>query len=59
MAKKKVELTDEQKRHNAEILARLEMERIRLAEETRALQEQAKRRPGRKKKQQQPMIGNQ
>lgn len=59
MAKKKVELTEEQKRHNAEILARLEMERILLAEETRALQEQAKRRPGRKKKQQHPMIGNQ
>lgn len=58
MAKKKVELTEEQKQKNAEILARLEAERIRLIEETRALQEQAKRRPGRKKKPQ-PVIGNQ
>ncbi len=52
MAKRKVELTEEQKRRNAEILARLEAEKRRLVEETRALQEQAKRRPGRKKKQQ-------
>ncbi len=57
MAKKKVELTEEQKRRNAEILARLEAEKMRLAEETRALQEQAKRRPGRKKKPQ-PVGGN-
>ena len=50
MAKRKVKLTDEQKQRNAEILARLEMERQRLIEETRALQQQTKRKPGRKRK---------
>ena len=50
MAKRKVKLTEEQKQRNAEILARLEMERQRLIEETRALQQQTKRKPGRKRK---------
>lgn len=50
MARRKVELTEEQIRRNAEILARLEAERQRLVEETRALQQQTKRKPGRKRK---------
>ncbi len=50
MAKKKVVLTEDQKRRNAEILQRLEDERLRLIEETRALQQQERRRPGRKRK---------
>ena len=50
MAKRKVELTEKQKAKNAAILARLEMERQRLVEDTRALQEQSRRKPGRKKK---------
>ena len=50
MAKRKVKLTEEQKQRNAEILTRLEMERQRLIEETRALQQQTKRKPGRKRK---------
>lgn len=49
MAKRKIELTDAQNRRNAEILSRLEIERQRLLEETRALQQQEKRRPGRKR----------
>ena len=52
MARRKVELTDEQKNTNIAILDRLEAERRRLVEETRALQEQTKRKPGRKKKNQ-------
>ena len=52
MAKRKVKLTDDQKRRNAEILARLEYERKILVEETRALQQQTKRKPGRKRKKQ-------
>lgn len=51
MAKRKIELTDAQSRRNAEILLRLEIERQRLLEETRALQQQEKRRPGRKRDQ--------
>ncbi len=50
MAKRKVELTDEQKLNNEAILARLDAERELLVEETRALQEQSRRKPGRKKK---------
>ena len=50
MAKRKVELSEAQKKRNAEILARLEAERQRLVEETRALQQQTKRKPGRKRK---------
>jgi len=52
MARRKVELTDEQKEKNAEILDRLEIERQRLREETRALQLRTKRKPGRKRKNQ-------
>jgi hypothetical protein len=52
MARKKVSLSSEQKEQNSEILDRLEEERLRLIEETRALQEQTKRKPGRKKKNQ-------
>lgn len=50
MAKRKVELTNDQKLRNAEILARLEAERQQLEEETRALQQQERRRPGRKRR---------
>jgi hypothetical protein len=50
MSKKKVVLTEDQRKRNAEILARLEDERSRLVEETRALQLQERRRPGRKRK---------
>ena len=50
MAKRKVELTEEQKRRNQEILDRLEAERQKLIEETRALQQQERRRPGRKRR---------
>ena len=50
MAKRKIELTDDQKQRNAEILARLEADRERLVEETRALQQQERRRPGRKRR---------
>jgi hypothetical protein len=39
MAKIQITLTEEQERKNAEILARLEMERRRLVEDTRAIQE--------------------
>lgn len=57
MAKRKVELTERQKRRNQEILARLEAERQRLVEETRALQEQTRRRPGRKRAKKQAAAG--
>ncbi len=50
MSKKKVVLTEDQRKRNAEILARLDEERARLIEETRALQLQERRRPGRKRK---------
>lgn len=50
MSKKKVVLTEDQRKRNAEILARLEEERSRLVEETRALQLQERQRPGRKRK---------
>ena len=43
MAKRKVELTDEQKTKNDLILARIETERGRLFEDTRALQQQFRR----------------
>lgn len=43
MAKQKVVLTEKQKMKNAEILARLEAERQKLVEDTRALQEQSRR----------------
>ena len=44
MAKRKVELTDSQKKRNEEILSRLADERQRLIEETRNLQKQSRRR---------------
>jgi hypothetical protein len=50
MAKRKVELTEEQQRKNQEILARLEAERQKLVEETRALQQAERSRPGRKRR---------
>jgi hypothetical protein len=50
MARRKVQLSRDQKQKNAEILERLEAERRRLIEETRALQQQTKRKPGRKRK---------
>jgi len=43
MRKRKVELTDEQRNKNDMILARIEAERDRLFEETRALQQQFRR----------------
>jgi len=43
MAKRKIKLTDEQKRKNDMILARIEAEKDRLFEETRALQRQFRR----------------
>jgi hypothetical protein len=43
MAKRKIKLTEEQNRKNDLILARIEAERNRLYEETRALQRQFRR----------------
>ena len=40
MAKKKVVLTDAQQKRNSRILTKIEDEKARLVEETRALQEQ-------------------
>jgi hypothetical protein len=54
MAKSKVKLSDDQKRKNKEILARLEEERELLIEETRSLQQGSRRRPGRKKQKSTP-----
>jgi hypothetical protein len=49
MAKRKVELTDEQKNMNLLILASIEAERDRLFDETRALQQQFRRNIKRKR----------
>ena len=49
MAKRKVELTEEQKGKNELILAQIEAERARLFEETRALQQQFRRNIRRKR----------
>lgn len=49
MAKRKVELTEDQKRRNQMILARIEAEKARLFEETRALQQQFRRNIKRKR----------
>ena len=49
MAKRKVELTSEQKNRNQYILNRIESERDRLFEETRALQQQFRRNIKRKR----------
>jgi hypothetical protein len=49
MAKRKVQLTDDQKRKNQLILAGIEEEKARLFEETRALQQQFRRNIRRKR----------
>jgi hypothetical protein len=49
MAKRKVELTSEQKNQNLMILAAIDAERDRLFEETRALQQQFRRNIKRKR----------
>ena len=56
MAKRKVELTDEQKSRNDMILARIDAERDRLFEETRALQQQFRRNIKRKRSKSHSMI---
>jgi len=50
MAKKKVSLTDEQKRRNAEILSRIRDEERRLFDDTRALQQEWKSNSSRRRK---------
>ncbi len=50
MAKTKVTLTDEQRRRNAEILARLAAEEARIFEDTRALQREWKSKSSRKRR---------
>ena len=50
MAKSKVTLTEEQKRRNAEILARIEEEERRMREDTRALQREWKSRSRRRRR---------
>lgn len=49
MAKRKVELTDEQKNKNLSILAQIEAEKARLFDDTRALQQQFRRNIKRKR----------
>jgi hypothetical protein len=49
MAKRKVELSTNQKKNNASILALIEAERSRLFEDTRALQQQFRRNIKRKR----------
>jgi hypothetical protein len=49
MAKRKVELTEEQKRSNQMILARIEAEKARLFDDTRELQQQFRRNIKRKR----------
>jgi hypothetical protein len=49
MAKRKVELTEEQKKRNQIILDKIDAERARLFEETRALQQQFRRNIKRKR----------
>lgn len=50
MAKRKVSLTDEQKRRNAEILNRIRSEEQHLFEDTRKLQQQWKSNSSRRRK---------
>lgn len=50
MGKGKIALSNEQQQKNDEILSRLEKERDRLVAETRALQEETRRKPGRKRR---------
>ena len=49
MAKRKVQLTEDQQRKNQMILAQIEAEKMRLFEETRALQQQFRRNVRRKR----------
>jgi ribosomal 50S subunit-associated protein YjgA (DUF615 family) len=49
MGKGKIRLSNEQQEKNEAILSRLEEERDRLIAETRALQEETRRKPGRKR----------
>ena len=56
MAKRKVELTDDQKQRNLLIHARIESERDRLFEETRALQQQFRRNIKRKRSKSHSML---
>ena len=56
MAKRKVELTDEQKNRNLMIHASIEAERDRLFEETRALQQQFRRNIKRKRSKSRSML---
>ena len=50
MAKTKINLTDDQKRRNAEILARLAEEEARMFEDTRALQRDWKSKSNRRRR---------
>ena len=50
MAKSKVELTEEQKRRNEEILARIAEEERRMFEDTRALQREWKSKSNRRRR---------
>lgn len=50
MAKKKVKLTEEQKRRNKEILARIAEEERRMFEDTRALQREWKSKSNRRRR---------
>ena len=50
MAKKKVKLTEEQKRRNAKILARIAEEERRMFEDTRALQREWKSKSNRRRR---------
>lgn len=50
MAKTKINLTDDQKRRNAEILARLAEEEARIFEDTRALQRDWKTKSNRRRR---------
>lgn len=56
MSKRKIELSNEQQQKNDEILSRLEIERRTLVEETRAMQENTKRKPGRKRKREEAIL---
>ncbi|HET6446375.1 MAG TPA: hypothetical protein VFI27_17540 [candidate division Zixibacteria bacterium] len=56
MAKRKIELTDDQKQRNLLILAKIESERDRLFDETRALQQQFRRNIKRKRSKSHSML---
>ena len=56
MAKRKIELTDDQKQRNLLILAQIESERDRLFDETRALQQQFRRNIKRKRSKSHSML---